>query len=158
MVSDPRIRSHTLLIEPVDELCKSIRDTTDIMQAVAEKTTDMSGYLPCSSDNSGLVNTNAKWGPGAGKSNSTDVVGIPWTGAETSETLPYLESRGGVVQHPISLVLNAMATVRELDERCAELRNNLSLGSSILDQQQKTIVSGTFHLTHGVALKTTRRV
>lgn len=56
------------------------------------------------------------------------------------------------VQHFVVL----KTIVKELDDRCIDLRNNLLLSGSILDQQQKTIVSGTLALPL-VSLKLARR-
>lgn len=106
------------------------------MRIVAEKTVDASGALSSTVGGLGIVNTNTDRGFGLWESRSAY-----FEVAESSGTLLCWESRGGCYILVDLLTLNT--TVEELDARCTDLRNGLSLSGNILDQQQKTIVSGS---------------
>lgn len=114
------------------------------MRVVAEKNIDASGLLARSSDSSGFLNTNAKQGPGIWELKSPGMETMPLAGTRASESLAYWESRGGFRIVRFLLILNTV--VRELDDCCTDLRNNLLLSGRVLDKQQTTIVSGILYL------------
>lgn len=138
-----------LLTRSVNELHKRIGDVTDVMRVVAGKAIDVTGSPLRSDNNTGTAATGTNRGPGIRELNSPDIEGELWGGTGSSEALMYWELRGGLHSTRISLILNT--TVRELDGHCINMRNNLLLSGSILDEQQTTIVGGILCLVPCVA-------
>lgn len=140
--------------ESVDELHKRLKDIADTMHVVAEKTIDASDSLIRSGDIPSTVTTDENRDPTIRGPKSPGVEGVSWLDAGSSETLIYWESRGGFYRAEFLRILNTAA--RELDDHCIILRNTLSLGSRVLDEQQATIVSNTLRLVSPVRLRTDR--
>ena len=138
-----------VLTRSANELHKRIQNITDTMRVVAEKTIDVSGLLTRSGDDPGTVTANENKGPGILGSKTFEVEDVPQVNAGSSEVLIYWESRGGPYDVKLLPILNTV--VRELDDRCIVLRNNLLLGNKILDEQQTTIASITLLSSSRVA-------